>query len=237
MVCDILRYDRFVPSFAHDRVCNVSALSQARRTLQGRISWPAIFLKAYALTANEFPRLQQTWMNWPWPHLYQHPEHVGTLVVRREYDGDEWLFWAHLRDLHARSLSDIQADIDRYQNEPVESIYRRQLWLARQPAIIRRICWWLTFQVSGNKKCKRLGTFFLSTISGRGAEIQNPPSMLTTGLTYGPIDEAGNSRVTITYDHRILDGHHIADILAKLEATMNTELLREIRAELPSQAA
>lgn len=236
-VCDILRYDRYVPSFAHDRICNVAPLLNARRSCADRISWPAIFMKAYAIMANDFPRLQQTWMNWPLPHLYQHSEHVGTLVVRREFEDDEWLFWAQLRDLDSRSLSEIQADIDRFQNESVETIYRRQLWMARLPAIARRICWWLTFQVSGNKKCKRLGTFFLTTISGRGAEIQNPPSMLTSGFTYGPLSEAGDTRVTITYDHRLLDGHHVADMLAKLESVLNTQLLAELQGQSRATAA
>ena len=94
---------------------------------------------------------------------------------------------------------------------------------------MRRLFWWLTFQPSGKKKCKRLGTFFLTTISGRGAEIQDPPSMLTSGFTYGPIDAEGNTRVTITYDHRILDGHHVADILVGFEKTLQTDVLAELR--------
>ena len=237
MVCDILRYDRYVPTFAHDRTCNVARLAAACREAKQRVSWPAIFMKAYAITAKDFPQLRQTWMSWPWTHLYQHPEHVGTLVVRREFEDDQWLFWAHLRDLDSRSLPEIQADIDCYQNDPVESIYRRQLWVARKPARLRRLFWWLTFQVSGNKKCKRLGTFFLSTISGSGAEIQNPPSMLTSGFTYGPINPAGETRITITYDHRILDGHHIADVLVKLDHTLNSALLTELQCLSRSRAA
>lgn len=231
-VCDILRYDRYVPSFAHDRICDVSPLIAARDQAKdrlGRISWPAIWMKAYALNAKRFPRLQQTWMNWPTAHLYEHPAHIGTLVVKREFENDQWLFWAQIRELDTKPLTQVQSEIDRFQTEPVESIYRRQLWLARKPALFRRLAWWLTFQVSGKKKCKRLGTFFLSTISGYGAEIQNPPSMLTTGFTYGPIDENGKTRVTITYDHRLMDGHHVAEVLAGLEKTLNSELLSELQ--------
>ena len=236
-VCDILRYDRYVPSYAHDRICNVAELVEARRASSSRISWPAIFMKAYAITAERYPRLKQTWMSWPWPHLYEHNEHVGTLVVHREFENDDWLFWAQLRQLDSRSLIEIQQHIDRFQTEPVEKIYRRQLWVARKPAILRRLFWWMTFQVSGNKKCKRLGTFFLSTISGGGAEIQDPPSMLTTGFTYGPINETGDTRVTISYDHRLQDGHHIADILATLEQTLQSDLLAELRGQSRAQAA
>lgn len=229
MVCDILRYDRHVPTYAHDRLCHVAELIEARGRLSTRISWPAIFLKAYALNARNFPRLQQTWMNWPWPHLYQHPELVGTLVVHRKFEQDDWLFWGRMSGLDRRSLVDIQADIDLFQSGPVELVFRRQLWLARRSSLVRRFCWWLTFQLSGNKKCKRLGTFFLTTISGRGAEIQHPPTILTSGFTYGPTDDAGRTRVTIAYDHRLLDGHHVADILSGLETTLNTAILQELR--------
>lgn len=218
-----------MPTFAHDRVFNLGELVDARRNAQARISWPAIFMKAYALNAAKFHRLRQTWMNWPWPHLYQHQEHVGTLVVHRQFEDDDWLFWGRMTGLESRSLSDIQHDIDRFQSQPVEKVFRRQLWLARKFQLFRRCAWWLTFNLSGKKKCKRLGTFFLSTISGSGAEIQNPPSMLTSGFTYGPIDKLGISRVTITYDHRILDGHHVAEILKGLEATLQTTILDELR--------
>lgn len=233
-VCDILRYDRFVPTFAHDRIFSIESVAAARNNLKPfdgdtRISWPAIWLKAYALNAQKFPRLSQTWMSWPLPYLYQHHETVGTLVVRRRFENDDWLFWGQITNLESRSLSQIQGDIDRFQNEPVERIFKRQLWLARKPALFRRMCWWLTFQVSGKKKCKRLGTFFLTTISGQGAEIQDPPSMLTSGFTYGPLDADGKSRVTITYDHRLMDGHHVADILSGLETTLNGTLVDELK--------
>ena len=228
LVCDILRYDRYVPTCAHDRTFNIGALTNARKQASVRVSWPAIFLKAYGLNARRFPRLRQTWMTWPTSYLYSHPEHVATLVVHRKFEDDDWLFWGQIPGIEKLELAEIQRKIDEFQTKPVEEVFRRQLWLARKPAIFRRLCWWLMFQVSGRKKCKRLGTFFLSTISGKGAEIQEPPSMLTSGFTYGPIDEAGNTRVTITYDHRMMDGHHIADILASFERTLQHEMVQEL---------
>lgn len=229
MVCDILRYDRAVPTFAHDRSFDVSELVAARRNAKQRISWPAIFIKAYALNAQQYPRLRQTWMGWPWSHLYDHHEHIGMLVVHRKFENDDWLFWGKISNPAAKSIVDIQEKIDRFQTDPVETVFDHQLWLARRGALLRRLVWWVIFHVSGAKKCRRMGTFFLTTISGKGAEVQDPPSMLTSALTYGPIDQAGKTRVTITYDHRLLDGHNIADILVGLEQTMQGPLLAELR--------
>ena len=229
MVCDILRYDRAVPTFAHDRIFDVSAVAEARKNTRRRVSWPAIFMKAYALNAQRFPRLRQTWMSWPRSHLYDHHEHVGTLVVHRRFENDDWLFWGNVRNPAAKSIVEIQQEIDRFQTAPVETVFAQQLWLARQGTLRRRLVWWVLFHLSGAKKARRLGTFFITTISGKGAEVQDPPSILTSALTYGPMDQAGKTRVTISYDHRLLDGHHIADILVGLEQTMQRELLAELQ--------
>ena len=72
--------------------------------------------------------------------------------------------------------------------------------------------------------------FRSSTLAGRGAEIRLPPSIQTACLTYGPLDEQGICRVTLAYDHRIMDGVLAATILERLEQL----LLTEIRTELQS---
>ncbi len=82
--------------------------------------------------------------------------------------------------------------------------------------------------MSVRKRAKRMGTFLLTTIAGSGAEIQHPPGFLTSNLTYGPIDERGFSRVTIAYDHRLMDGKYIADTLCELEETLASSLVAEL---------
>ena len=100
--------------------------------------------------------------------------------------------------------------------------------LSAFPTWFRRIAWWLTLNVSGQTRVRRCGTFFLTTVGSRGAEISHPPGFLTSGLTFGPIDEHGRSRVTLAYDHRLLDGRMVADILADLDATLNGAIVHEL---------
>ena len=90
---DLLWFNRSVPQCGHDCVFDLTALAEARAACQVRISWPALFLKAYGLVAEEFPELRQTWYRWPWAHLYQHPQSVGILTIQREHKGRPWLFW------------------------------------------------------------------------------------------------------------------------------------------------
>ncbi|MFM8724897.1 MAG: hypothetical protein ACKON9_07210 [Planctomycetaceae bacterium] len=206
-------------------------LAELRTAAPARISWAALFIRAFGKVSAEIPQLRQMWLTWPWPHLYQHPESVAVLTVHREFQNEPWLFWGRIRSPELRSLTDLQTCIDDFQNQPVETRFSRELQLAALPTPLRRIIWWWNLHVAGAARARRLGTFFLSTLAGRGAEIQLPPSVQTGCLTYGPLDAQGISRVTLAYDHRIMDGVLAARILERLEQI----LLLEIAAELQLQ--
>ena len=111
----------------------------------------------------------------------------------------------------------------------MQQVFRKQFQLAHVPTILRRTIWWWNLNVATTYRAKRLGTFFLSTLSGRGAEIQLPPSIHTGCLTFGPLDATGVARVTLAYDHRIMDGVLVADILERLQQTLNETLAPELR--------
>ena len=89
---------------------------------------------------------------------------------------------------------------------------------------MRRLFWWVTLNVSGYKRCKRFGTFGLTSYGNLGAENLHPISPLTTTLTYGPIDPAtGRVVVKLIYDHRVLDGAYIARRLRDIEEVLKTD--------------
>lgn len=225
---DVLREHRKVPTTAHDRVCDLSAVVAARANASVRISWPAMFIKAYGLVARRYVVLRQTFMPWPWAHLYQHPESVATVVVHREIEQEPWILWAKLPAPESQPLDAIQRRLDKYQTHPVERVFRMQWLLSGLPSFLRRLIWWWTLNVSGQTRAKRTGTFLLTTIGSRGAEIQHPPGFLTGNLTFGPIDQEGRCRVTLAYDHRLLDGRMVAEILADLEHTLNATIAAEL---------
>ena len=90
--------------------------------------------------------------------------------------------------------------------------------------------WWGTLNISGYKRCKRFGTFGLSSYGALGAEQIHPISPLTTTLTYGPIDPVtGHVIVKLIYDHRVLDGAYIARRLRDIEDVMHGPILDELR--------
>ncbi len=229
LVCDILHYDRRMPSFAHSRELDLAELDELRHRANRRISWSVLFLKAYGLLSAENPLLRQTLIEWPWPHIYEHPQTIGTLALSRMYEGGPRLFWMRQRQPESRSLVELQGELERYQAAPIEGLFRKQLRASRLPTPLRRLGWWCTFNLSGHKRAARLGTFALTTLAGQGATIDRPPSIHTTTLTYGPLDEWGRSRVTITYDHRLVDGLAIAGCLARLEQWLRGPIVQELQ--------
>jgi hypothetical protein len=86
--------------------------------------------------------------------------------------------------------------------------------------------------VSLSKRASRSGTFFLTTLAGKGVEIQDPPAFLTSNLTYGPLDQQYRSRVTMSYDHRLMDGSFVADCLLELERVLNGPIADELKSIL-----
>jgi hypothetical protein len=206
----------------------LSKVDAVRRRVPQRISWAVLFIKSFGLMAARCPQMRQAWFNWPFAHVYEHAHSIAMVATHREFRGEPWLFWSRFRQPELRSLVDLQRDLDRYLSEPVEKIFKRQLQFSALPTFARRLLWWWNLNVAGQARAKRAGTFFLTTLAGFGAEIQHPPAFHTANLTYGPIDENGRSRVTIAYDHRLMDGRLVAQCLAEMEAILNGQIVAEL---------
>ena len=233
LTCDVLHFHKQVPLCPHHRLFHLEPLEALRKSVPNRISWPVLFLKGYSLLAQECPVFRQTWMSFPWPTVYQHDTSVGMLAIHREYQGESWLFWGRFLSPEDSSLVDLQRQLDIYQTAPVRPTFKRFLQLSSIPNPFRRILWWINMQLSGATRARRVGTFFMSTLAGRGVEIDMPPSFQTGVVSYGPLDSHGRSRVTIAYDHRLMDGLLVAESLKRIEQILNGVLADELRTLLP----
>jgi hypothetical protein len=225
----VLHFHRHVPTCAHDRHCDLGRLAELRAGQSQRVSWALLFIKAFSLVARQRPVLRQAWIRWPWPHLYQHPHSVGMLAIQREHEGEPWLFWGRFPRPESTPLAELQRQLDAYQSQPVERIFKKQLQFAALPTPLRRAVWSWNLNVAGESRARRAGTFFLTTLAAQGVEIPHPPAFLTSNLSYGPLDEQGRCRVSIAYDHRLTDGLQIAHGLQELERTLNGPIADELR--------
>ncbi len=218
-----------MPTVSQVKTFDLRGLRDARDACPRRISWAIAFLRAYALASIEYPSLRRTYMSWPWPHLYEHPEAIGNVVVSRQVNGESWLFFAPIASAETFSLDRQQGLLERYQSGPVEEVFKNQVRLAQYPFFMRRILWWLRFHLSPKKRIKRLGTCALTTVAGQGVTILDPRAPVTSTLTYGPMNESGQCDVTIAYDHRVMDGKEVASILCATEHILQTRIVQEFQ--------
>ena len=233
LTCDVLYFHQQVPLCPHHRLFHLAPLDALRKSVPQRISWPVLFLKAYGLLARDCPVFRQTWMSFPWPSIYQHETSVGMLAIHREYQNESWLFWGRFLSPENSSLLELQQQLDRYQTAPVKATFKQFLRLSSIPNPFRRFLWWINMQLSGATRARRVGTFFMSTLASRETEITMPPAFQTGVVSYGPIDSHGRSRVTIAYDHRLMDGLLVADSLKRIEHLLNGVLADELKLMLP----
>jgi hypothetical protein len=215
---------------------NVRVVVQARKKCRLRPSWVVLFAKAYSLVAAEMPRLRQSYLSLPYPHLYEHPENVATVAVEREYEGDEVPFFGQLRAPDSRPLLELDRRLRHYRSAPLWEVgsFRQGLRLGRLWRPIRRLAWWYGLNGSGSRRARRFGTFGISVYSSLGVESLHPIAPVTTVLNYGPIAASGRVNVRLVYDHRVLDGAAVGRALLRLEEVLAGPIVRELL-ELSSQ--
>ena len=229
---DLVHFAHKVPSAPVSRRFDVSSLIGPRKGHPARPSWACLFMKAYALVGVANAPLRRAYLEFPWPRLYEHPWMNCALAIEREFRGEAGVFVGIFRAPEQQSLTQIQEALTWYKNEPLEKVgfYRQALRFSQIPTPVRRWFWWGTLNLSGYKRCKRFGTFGLSSYGNLGAENLHPISPLTTTLTYGPIDPAtGQVVVKLIYDHRVLDGAYIARRLRDIEDVLKTAIRDELQ--------
>ena len=227
---DLLHFSKKVPSVPMQRRMNLAPLVAARRALRQRVGWGVLFLKAYALVSAERAELRRSYLQWPWPHFYEHTYNVASLAVEREYQGESCVFYAKIARPEIRRLTELEAAVGYHKSAPIEAIasFRHALRLGSLPWPLRRLAWRGGLNLSGAHRGRMFGTFGMSVVAARGAAGLHLLSPLTTTLNYGPFDADGCLDVRLVYDHRVLDGGCVALALAALERTLLGSILHEL---------
>jgi hypothetical protein len=227
-VSDLLHFAKQIPSVPVERVMNLKEVQDARQHIG--ISWPTLFLKAFALAGQQHPELRQALISYPWSRGYEHPTSVASVAIERKYKGETAVFFGQIQNPEGHTLESLEKSLRFYKTAPVESIgiFRRIIRISKLPIALRRFAWWISLNWSGVKRAKRLGTFGMSVYSSLGASSLHPLSPLSFLLNYGVIDADGQVSVRIVYDHRIVDGAVIARALATMESIMTGKLLDEL---------
>ena len=72
--------DSKYPCPAPDALGSTESRSQG---LRGPTAWVTLFAVAFARLAAREHRLRQSYLKFPFPHLYEHPESIATIAVER----------------------------------------------------------------------------------------------------------------------------------------------------------
>ena len=231
MVIDLLYFSKGIPSLPVQRRMSIAPVVAARAACNDRPRWTAIFAKAYALTAREFPEFRRAYIKIPWAHLYEYPASNGSIVIERDYRGEPCVFSITVKDPAAYRLADLSGLIQHASSAPIEDIkdFRRMLRIASLPLPLRRLMWWVGLNI-GRQRANYWGTFALSVYSALNAESLHPLTPLTTLLNYGVINSDGDVNVRIIYDHRVMNGATVARALGRLEEILNSIITDELKA-------
>ncbi|HZZ81877.1 MAG TPA: hypothetical protein VFE62_25475 [Gemmataceae bacterium] len=234
MVMEVLHHAQQVPTLPLSKVVRVHALASARSS-GAFVSWTALFMKAYGIVGQRNPELRRAYIRFPWPHLYEHPISECGLLVEREHEGENIVLGAKIRAPELHTLAQLDGFLRHFRETPVMEIgnYRQWLRTGRMLAPMRRLIVWTSLHLSGWKRCKRFGTFAISSLGSLGVEQHHPLALQTTYLTFGPIAANGEVTAKIIYDHRVMDGRTVARCLCDLEEVLNTSVLDELTAMIP----
>ncbi|MFO1185490.1 MAG: 2-oxo acid dehydrogenase subunit E2 [Bauldia sp.] len=237
LIIDFMHFSVRVPAVVAERRMRLAPLSATRGQASERISWLAIFAKAYVIVVDEFVELRRAYVTLPWPHFCEFAEAEGFVTIEREADGERAALNLPLRRGPGLGLAKLDGTIRYARNAPLGEVpyFRRLLLVARLPRPLRRLAIWLGLNW-GRQRSKYFGSFLITSYAALGAEALRPLSPATSTLTYGTIDEEGSVTVRITYDHRVVDGAIMARVLVRLEEVLNGVVADELRGLQPRSA-
>jgi hypothetical protein len=231
MVTDLVELASGIPFVPMERTFDLSELSSLRETATPRVSWAVLLMKAYAMVAARRPELRRTYMWFPWPHFYEHFDNACFLAIARNHAGEQRLFYARFDSPEADPLADLQRKFEHYRKAEVLHVkqFRHQIAMSRLPWPLRRLMWWCTLNMSGSGRVHNLGTFGMSLSRIQGADLTYHIAPVTTILGCDPVAENGRPRITLTFDHRVLDGWPAGTVLMELEACLRGPILEEVK--------
>ena len=117
--------------------------------------------------------VRSAYLPFPWPRLYLHPRAVATLVVEREWNGRQAVFFDQIKRADLLSLAEIDSILRGLRRRLVEDVggFRRLIRFSRMPWIVRRPLWSFALQWSGRLRSEYFGTYSVHSFPVRRAQV------------------------------------------------------------------
>jgi pyruvate/2-oxoglutarate dehydrogenase complex dihydrolipoamide acyltransferase (E2) component len=165
-----------------------------------------------------------------WPRVARYPAASGKLTLDKTLGGQRVVLSTVLDGLDSASLDDIQRRVSHFRDGDPERMpeYTAVRMLDRLPWPVRGLVFRLGVRPLAGR-ARRFGTFAVTSLSHR--PVDGFASVGGTTITLGlgqvadrPVARDGQvviapvMRLTLTFDHRMLDGAEAADVLAEIKA-------------------
>jgi hypothetical protein len=229
-ISDAMRIAARVPTVMAQRRMQLGAIAAARVRCVGRPSWVAIFTKAFALAADDFPEVRRTYMPYPRPHLYEYPENAAVIMIERMHGDENAIFPFRIRNPGWVPIVQLSEIIRDAKTAPIEGMadFMRILRISALPSPLRRLLWWIAHN-SGRLRANYFGTFVVSSLTSMGSELIHgiAPGMVL--LSFGIVASDGTVDVRAMWDHRVIDGALFSRVLARMEVVLRTSILQELQ--------
>ncbi len=226
-----------VPFVSLSRALDIRPLLEGRALAAHPPGWAAIFVKAFALVANEQPVLRTLYAKWPWPAFYELPRSVAMIAIARVEDGEDCVMPQRVLSAERLPLAEIDAQIRQAKDAPIDAVpaFQKIMRVTRLPLPLRRLVWLIGLNF-GRQRANYFGSFSVTSVAAFGGGELHALSPGPFVLSYGLVRADQTIDVLIRWDHRITDAALIAKALTRLEQVLNREISAELRGQrLPAE--
>lgn len=229
-IADLMRISRGMPVASVEREFQLGDLVELRQRVQPTPSWLSLFIKAFALTAQQQPIMRRSYQSWPWPHLFEADFSIASVAVSRDVEGEPAVLFGLLNGPENQSLRQISQHLQDFKTRPLEEIhsFRQLLRISSYPGWLRRLFWSYGYYWSGRKRANTFGTFGVSVLGSSGVTLLDLVFPVATTFTLGPIRDTGQVLVRYFFDHRVLDGATAAEALRSTERHLQQQIRQEL---------
>jgi pyruvate/2-oxoglutarate dehydrogenase complex dihydrolipoamide acyltransferase (E2) component len=238
----------FAPVFIDTEV-DMSAIQSHRAAASARgASYSVITYVLYAAgrVLARHPEANAAIRGRAWPRVARYDDVNGKITLDKTVGGHRIVVSTVLPDLRGAGLTDIQAEVDRHRGgDPgLMPEYEGMRLLHRLPLPLGGALYRLVTRPL-RRRHQLMGTFAVTSLSHRPVDgfASVGGTTITLGLGQvadrpvvrdGEIVIAPMMRLTLTFDHRVLDGAEGADVLADLRTALTTF---DLAGELPPSVA
>ncbi|MEL6522215.1 MAG: 2-oxo acid dehydrogenase subunit E2 [Pseudomonadota bacterium] len=213
---------------------DATKLIKAREAAEGQLSYISYVVKAAADVLASSEEAKTSLRDGFFPRLAKLPDVTAKVLFDKEFDGKRCVASGTIAAPDRASVAVIQSQIDNYKESPIaEKGPFAPLWKLRSlPLPLVRLIYNALLS-NPLRRAKFQGTFSVTSVGHGHVRTVLPLIATTIGFGMGRIEEAPVVRdgtvtvapcmsLSLTFDHRVLDGALAAELLSSIKRRLET---------------